>query len=130
MFHYRLAAPNNRSRMLIAVSLAIALHMGLMNFEFSPKPVFVPSVSLPRSVSVFLNQKKNIETSVLQKEKVETVEHIIKKQPAKKIEAQKTVSQKITPVKERTDIPVQQPVLMEKLSKKLLLKKLRQQRRN
>ena len=62
MFHYRLAPSNNRSRMLVAVLLAIALHMGLMNFEFSPKPVLVPSVSLPHSVSIFLQQKSFVQT--------------------------------------------------------------------
>ena len=62
MFHYRLASSSNQSRMLIAVFLAIALHMGLMNFEFEPKPVFVPSVSLPRSVSIFLQQNSIVQT--------------------------------------------------------------------
>ena len=62
MFHYRLAPPNNRSRMLVAVLLAIALHMVLMNFEFTPKPVLVPSVTLPHSVSIFLQQNSFVQT--------------------------------------------------------------------
>ena len=61
MFHYRLAPSNNRSRMLIAVLLAIVLHMGLMNFEFTPKPVLVPSVTLPHSVSIFLQQNSFVQ---------------------------------------------------------------------
>ncbi len=61
MFHYRLAPSNNRSRILIAAFLAIAVHIGLMNFEFDPEPVFVPSVSLPRSVSIFLRQSSIVQ---------------------------------------------------------------------
>jgi protein TonB len=62
MFLYRLATTNSRSRMLIAVFLAVAVHMGFMGFEFEPKPVLVPSVSLPRSVSIFLRQSSIAQT--------------------------------------------------------------------
>lgn len=58
---YRLVPANNLTRMVVAVLLAITLHMGLMNFEFTPVPLFVPEVSLPRSVSVFLGQKNMVE---------------------------------------------------------------------
>ena len=76
MFHYRLAPANKRSRMLIAVLLAISLHIGLISVKFPPKPVFVPSVSLPRSVSVFLNQKSMVETPVHQIEKTQITKHL------------------------------------------------------
>ena len=64
MFHYRLTPSNNRSRILIAAFLAIVVHIGLMNFEFDPEPVFVPSVSLPRSVSIFLRQSSIVQPPV------------------------------------------------------------------
>ena len=76
MFHYRLAPSNNRSRMLIAVLLAIVIHMGLMNFEFSPKPVLVPSVSLPHSVSIFLQQNSFVQTSEQPSNKIQDVNTI------------------------------------------------------
>lgn len=57
MLLYRPILLNKGPRMLIAVLLAIALHLGFMNIEFSSRPVFVPHVSLPRSVSIMLEQK-------------------------------------------------------------------------
>jgi protein TonB len=115
--------------MLIAVFLAISLHMGLMNFEFAPEPISVPSVSLPRSVSVFLGQQHRVETpeqtvKKVQTVKAQTIEHVIKEQPAKKIEPQKTVPQKIIPAKEKTAIPVQQAVVMEKVVKKTAVEEI------
>ena len=56
----RLPRANNRSRMFIASFLAIALHVGLINFEFVPEPISVPEVSLPRSISVSLGQKSMV----------------------------------------------------------------------
>ena len=58
MSHYRPALLNNRARMLIALLTAIALHLGLMNWEFSPQSFLMPRVSLPRSVNVFLTKGK------------------------------------------------------------------------
>ena len=103
--------------MLIATFLAIALHIGLMNFGFPPKPVFVPGVSLPRSVSVFLNQKSMVETPLQQIEKAQTTEHLIEEQPAAEIEPEKPVTEKNSPSKEKKDTPVQQPALLEKIVK-------------
>jgi protein TonB len=54
--------PNNLSRMLIALLVAIIAHWGLLGFKFQAKPFSVPSVSLPRSVSVFLGQKKEVDS--------------------------------------------------------------------
>ena len=116
MFHYRLAPSNNRSRMFIAVFLAIAVHMGLMNFEFEPKPVFSPSVSLPRSVSVFLNQK-NMVKAVPQTEKTQIAEHIVEEKLSAEIEPEKPVTEKISSIKEKMDTPVQQTTSMEKTVK-------------
>ncbi len=91
MFHYRLAASNNRSRMFIAVFLAIAVHMGLTGFEFEPKPVFVPSVSLPRSVSIFLRQSSIVETS---------------EQPVKKTESGSPVKEELLEAEKKPEVPV------------------------
>jgi protein TonB len=103
--------------MLIAFFLAIALHLGLMNFEFAPKPILIPTVALPRSVSVFLNQRNMIETPVPQAEKAQTVEPLVKEQPAAEIEPKKPVLQKVSTKKEKTETPLQQPVLFEKTGK-------------
>ena len=117
MFHYRLAASSSRSRMFIAVFLAIAVHMGLIGFEFEPKPVFVPSVSLPRSVSVFLNQKNMAEAPVPQTEKAQIVEHIVEEKLSAEIEPEKSVIEKTFPTKEKMDTSVQQTTSMEKTVK-------------
>ena len=95
MFHYRLALSSSRSRMLIAGFLAIALHMGLMNFEFNSKPVFVPNVSLPRSVSVFLGQKITEKLPVQPAQDTQPVSHIKKEQPQTEKEPEVPVPQKI-----------------------------------
>ena len=117
MFHYRLAVLNNRSRMFIAVFLAIALHMGLMNFEYEPESLSIPKVSLPRSVSVFLNQKNMVKAPVLQTEKAQIAEHIVEEKLSTEIEPEKPVTEKISPIKEKMDTPVQQTTLMEKTAK-------------
>jgi protein TonB len=100
--------------MLIAVFLATVIHIGLMNFEFDLKPVFVPSVSLPRSVSVILGQRKVVETPVIQKEKTQTAEPLFEELPETKTEPEKPVVQKVIAVKEKKYNPLQQPVLPEK----------------
>ena len=84
MFHYRLAPSNNRSRMLVAVLLAIVLHMGLMNFEFTPKPVLVPSVTLPHSVSIFLQQTSFVQTPEQPVKKTQNINPIKKELETKK----------------------------------------------
>lgn len=117
MFHYRLAPANNRSRMIIATLLAISLHIGLMNFKFPPKPVFVPSVSLPRSVSVFLNQKNMVETPIQQIEKKQIIKHLIEEQPATETVQEKPLPQALPAIKENTDTPLQQPAPLEKTVK-------------
>jgi len=63
--------------MLIAAFMAIALHLGLMNFTFPAGQIFVPSVSLPRSVSVTLVKKSPIKQSHHQ-ENTETNKNTIK----------------------------------------------------
>jgi protein TonB len=117
MFHYRLAPANNRSRMIIATLLAISLHIGLMNFKFPPKPVFVPSVSLPRSVSVFLNQKNMVEIPIQQIEKKQIIKHLIEEQPATETVQEKPLPQALPAIKENTDTPLQQPAPLEKTVK-------------
>ncbi len=103
--------------MLIASFLAIALHLGLMNFGFTPKPILVPTVSLPRSVSVFLNQGNMLETPAVQTEKAQTAEHVFEEQPAAETEQEKPVLQKITTIQEKKDDPLQRPGLSEKTVK-------------
>ena len=67
MFHYRLIHLNKNSRMLIAAFMAIAIHLGLMKFEFPARQFFVPNVSLPRSVSVTLVKRSPNKQSQHQK---------------------------------------------------------------
>jgi protein TonB len=103
--------------MLIASFLAIVIHIGFMNFGFDPKPVLVPSVSLPRSVSVFLGQRNMNETSVSQTEKAQTVKHVSEKhvseeQAGREIEPKEPYVEKVFPVK-NSDNPLQQPALSE-----------------
>jgi len=103
--------------MFIAVLLAIFLHIGLMNFKFFPKTVFVPSVSLPRSVSVFLSQKSMIETPVQQIEKAQIIKYLIEEQPAAETEQENPLPQTLPALKENTDTPLQQRALLEKTVK-------------
>jgi protein TonB len=103
--------------MIIATLLAISLHIGLMNFKFPPKPVFVPSVSLPRSVSVFLNQKNMVETPIQQIEKKQIIKHLIEEQPATETVQEKPLPQALPAIKENTDTPLQQPAPLEKTVK-------------
>jgi len=55
MFHYRPALSGKRARALVAVSLAIAAHAGIMSLSVEQTPTQAPQVSIPRSVSVFLS---------------------------------------------------------------------------
>lgn len=100
--------------MLIAFFLAIALHIGLLNFAFERKQILVPTVSLPRSVSVFLGKINMAETPVLQTEKAPNAEPVPKEQQAAGIEPEKPVLQEVPRAKEKTDKPQQQPALLEK----------------
>ena len=104
--------------MLVAVSLAIALHVGFIYLEFAPKPIFVPSVSLPRSVSVFLNQKSQVEAPVQQIEEPQTAEHFIEELPAAEIEPEHSVIKKSSIIENKAEIPVQPPVIQEKKIKR------------
>ncbi len=110
--------------MLIAAFLAVIIHIGLMNFEFDLKPVLVPSVSLPRSVSVFLGQRKVVEAHVVQTEKVQTSERVFEERPAAETEQEKPVQQKVPAVKEKKDNPLQQPVLPQKTVKQPVVEKI------
>jgi len=114
MFHYRLKPLNNRSRLLIAVFGAVVLHIGLINYTFNLKPVFVPSVSLPRSVSVYLNQRNIIEKSDQRPEEGQTAE----------IEPIRPVPQKLPDIKEKIAEKSQQPVLAEKNVKQPAVEKI------
>jgi len=101
MFHYRLAAINNRSRILVAAFLAVALHMGFINFEFEPKPVFVPSIALPRSVSVSLRQSSTVKTT---------------EQPVEKTENSNPVKEEVIKAEKEPEVPVPviAPVIQDK----------------
>jgi protein TonB len=117
MFHYSLVPLNSRPRLLIALFLAIALHIGFLNFEFERKQILVPTVSLPRSVSVFLGQGNMAETPVLQNEKTPSVQHVSKEQQATGREPEKPVLQEVPKTNEKKDMPRQQPALQEKTVK-------------
>ena len=124
MFHYRPLAINSRSRMLIAVFLAVVLHMGLMNFEFDPEPVLAPIVTLPRSVSVFLRQRNMDKAPLKQAEEAQTVEHLFEAKPKAEIEPAKSVLKKVSPLIKKTDMPLQQPSLLEETVKQPAVEKI------
>ena len=112
MFLYRLTT-SNRFRLLFAVFLAITLHAVLMNIKFSPKAVSAPSVSMPRSVSVFLNQREIVATPVEVKNKSQKAEPILEKQAAAKTEPIKSVSPEMPAAEIKNEKQLKQPVLPE-----------------
>ena len=114
MFHYRLKPLNNRARLLFAVFWAVALHIGLINFKFTLKPVLVPNVTLSRSVSVFLNQRNTIEKPVSRTEKTQTAE----------TEAIRPVPQKPSAINEKKAEEPPQPVLAEKNIRQPVVEKI------
>ena len=118
MFHYRLATSNNRSRMLIAAILAVAAHMAFMNFVLVPKPLFVPSVSLPRSVSILLRQSSNVQIQEQQDNNTQNVSPIKDKQQTVEEKPDLPASPKAPALKEKPNNLFQQPVLLEKTAKK------------
>ena len=115
MFHYRLVPTGNLSRMLTAVFLAAVLHIGLMNFDISPKPVATPEVSLPHSVTVFLKQNNFLEPPVSQVEKEELANHLAIEKPAAKLKTEKPSVKEISPLKVKKDIPLKQTAIPEKV---------------
>jgi len=124
MFHYRLTPLNSRSRMLIAVLLATVIHLGLMNFEFDLKSVHAPSVSLPRSVSVFLGQRKVIKKPVMQTGKIQTAETVLEELPAAETEPEKPVLQEISTVKEKQTNQFPKPVLPQETARQPVVEKI------
>jgi len=124
MFHYRLTPLNSRSRMLIAVFLAAIIHIGVMNFEVDVKSTLAPNVSLPHSVSVFLGQKKIVETPVEHPQKAQTAVRVIEKKPEAKTESKKTVVAKKTVVREKKVDPIQQSVLPKKIFRQTVVEKI------
>lgn len=120
MFHYSLALVSSRSRMLFAALLAVALHLGLINFEFTTKQVLVPHVSLPSSISVTLNRTSMIEPPV-PSETARTVKLFNEKQPETKIEPEKPFLKNKNQIKDK---PVQQPVLPEKKIRQPVVEKV------
>jgi protein TonB len=109
--------------MLIAVFLAITVHMFFLNFKFEPKPVLLPKVPLPRSVSVFLGQKKVVEAPAVQTEKAQTVKRVFEQRPAAETEQEKQVVQNKPVIKEKKASPLQHPVLTEKTVRQPIVEK-------
>ena len=67
MFRFRQLPANSRMRILVAASLAITAHTGLMGLHVEREPASLPQVDLPRSVSVFLGRKsQEISTETVQ----------------------------------------------------------------
>jgi len=108
--------------MLIATFLAVVLHIGFINFEFDLKPVLVPRVSLPRSVSVFLGQRSMVESPV-PIEKTQIDKPLLEKQSAAEPEPEKSLLQKIPTIKDKREYPFQQQVLTEKTAKQPAVEK-------
>lgn len=117
MFHYRLAPANNRSRMFIAVLLAIALHLGVINFEFKPKPLSVPSVSLPRSVTIFLRQSSIVETPEQSDKKAHDVRPVKEEQLQAEIKQKTPVLQEVFAAIIEAETFLQSPPLLEETVK-------------
>ena len=118
MFHYRLAAINNRSRVLVAAFLAVALHMGFIYLEFEPKPVSVPSVSLPRSVSVFLRQSSITETPEQPVKKTENINPVKEEVPEAEKEPEVPVPVIAPVIQDKPDNFLKAPPILEKKVKK------------
>ena len=124
MFHYRLTPSNSRFRMLIAIFLAIVVHMVLISFQFDQKPLQVPSVSLPLSVSVFLNQRNMVETPEMQREKTQTGKLSVVEQTSTEIKPEMSVPQKISAPNEISKTLLQQPSRSEIAVKQPAVKKI------
>ena len=123
MFHYSLVPTGNRSRLLTAVFIAAALHIGLMRFDISLKQVFIPEVYMPRSVNVFLKQNYLPESSMQQTGKAKTVEQLIKEKTAAEIQPEETLIREISPIKEKKKVPLQQPTFQKKIIEQPVVEK-------
>lgn len=110
--------------MLIAVLLATLIHVSLMNLEFDLKPAFAPSVSLPRSVSVFLGQRKAVDKPLMQTEKIQNTEPVPQELPAAETKLEKPVLQEISAVKEKPISQLPQPALPQKTVRQPVVKKI------
>jgi len=95
---------------LLAAFVAVGLHLGLMNFELTVKPVLVPNVSLPRSVSVLLYQANIAAPPLVEPEKLPKAQHLVEEQPAAVSELARPITQKVA-VKEKKEISDRQPHL-------------------
>lgn len=118
MFHYSLIPSGSHARMLVAIVLAITAHMGLMSFSFSPKLLHVPDVSLPRSVSIYLGQKKVVEEPLQQLPENLSPGQSIEDKPIQEIEQMEPVSQKTYQAEDKAVIPPQQSAFVEELPEK------------
>ena len=114
MLHYRLVPSNNRSRMFIAVLLATTLHLGLIKFEFTPKPVVVPSVTLPHSVSIFLQHNSLEKTSEQPVNKTQDINPIKKEVFKTEKEPVASVLENPPVIIEKQDSSIQSEALLNK----------------
>jgi len=103
--------------MLIAAFLAVAVHMGLMNFEFAPKKILVPSVSLPRSVSIFLRQSSIVQSPNQPVKKTQNVSPIKEEHLKAEKEQEMPVLQKAPAIQEKPNSSFQPSALLEKTVK-------------
>lgn len=118
MSHYRPAPLNSRARMLIAFFAAITLHLGLMNWEFSPRSFMMPSVSLPRSVNVFLTKGKTAVKPARQSSAEESGPEL-KQKLVKPLQKPKVLPpQNPVTVEERKATTTETPIMTEQTIKK------------
>jgi protein TonB len=103
--------------MLTAVFLAVAVHIGLMNFEFTPKQIFVPSVSLPRSVSVFLRHSSILETPEQPVKKTENGSPVKEELLKAEKKSEVSVPAKSSAIQDKPDNSLQAPPLLGKKTK-------------
>jgi protein TonB len=111
--------------MLVAVSLAIALHVGLVYFRFAPKTTHVPGVSFPRSVSVFLNQKSLVEKPLQHIDEAHTAENPLKELPAAEKDPEQPVTENSPNMVEKVEVPVPLPVLKEETAKQFVAEEIK-----
>ena len=100
--------------MLVAIFLAVVMHMGFINFKFDPEPVFVPSVSLPRSVSIFLRQSSVVQTPEQPVKKTEDREPVKKELLETENEPEVPVPVKVPVIQDKPDNFLQTPPLLKK----------------
>ena len=125
MFHYRPTISGKQFRILVAALMAIAAHIGLISMTVDHKPDYVPHLSLPRSVNVFLGQSSTLPPSSMAEKEMPNV--VIEEKPPIPDEVEtKHPNVETIPVAKKTEIEIQEiisPELTVKPLKKMPVEK-------